>query len=115
LPSSPHWVPITTTVRPTSASNGDQQQQPDDHDGKSERTQVRGVETRDGREPASPRVGRDERQQPLDDEVEREARKKIRPGQSLKPPDVPLLIAWELARGRAGLLLQKLQEIAVRF
>ena len=79
-------MPITTTVRPTSASNSDEKEQPDDRDGEPERAQMLILEARDGRETATPGLRRNERQQSLDHEIERQTRKKISPGQSLKPP-----------------------------
>src|SRR5690606_24567910 len=83
LPSSPHWVPITTTLRPTLSSNDEQQQKTADDDDQPEGAQLAVAEPGERREPAAPRLRRREREQALEDQVERDARKKIRPGHSL--------------------------------
>src|SRR5690606_14260309 len=82
LPASPHWVPITATLRPTLPSYDEQQQQAADDGDEPERAELRVLEPRDRCEPAAPCLRRSEREQALEDQVEREARKKIRPGHS---------------------------------
>src|SRR5690606_28894589 len=82
FPSSPHWVPITTTLRPTSTSHEQQNQQTADHHDKPEGAQLAILQPRERSEPAPPGLRRRERKQPLDDQVKREPSEKICPGQA---------------------------------
>ena len=79
-------MPITTTFRVTLTSNGEQQNEPGDHDAEAEAAKVAILELRDRCKAAAPSLRRREWKQAFYHEIESQTREKIRPGQSLKPP-----------------------------
>src|SRR5690606_25048984 len=88
LPSSPHWVPMTTTFRATSTSYDEQKQQAADDGDQAEQTQLIVSQATQRRESAAPGLRRRERKQALENQVKREPRKKIPPGHSPQPPSM---------------------------
>jgi hypothetical protein len=79
---------MTTTFRPTLSSYAEEQHQTRDHGRETEQAQARFRERRQRCQATPPLLRRQEREQALEDQVESQARKKIRPGQNPKPPVV---------------------------
>src|SRR6185503_1453311 len=111
LPSSPHCVPMTTTFRPTLPSHAEEKHQASDHGRETEQAQAAFLERRERGEAASPVLRRQKGEKPLEHQVKSQTRKKIRPGQSPKPPSNQ----FEKSSGsvRADLILQELEELAI--
>ena len=81
---------MTTTFRPTLPSHAEEQHQTRDHGRETEQAQPAFVERSERRQAAPPLLRSHEREQPFQDQVESQTRKKICPGQSPKPPSLPL-------------------------
>ena len=81
---------MTTTFRPTLPSHAEEKHQAPNYGRETEQAQAAFLERRERGEAASPVFRRQKGEKSLEHQVESQTRKKIRPGQSPKPPSNPL-------------------------